>query len=107
MSTLELLALCKCAKVNVIIVQRLDHTLVYERHSITEPNKPTLITSIISNRRGNVRSHFERVVSGVELQYHRDVEEQLKRERNTMLDMEVESKRAAENAKRNMTNVVG
>ena len=64
--------LCKCAKVNIVIVRRLGSRLEYERHSVTSPNERTIITSIISNDRGAVRSHFERVVSVSEVRWHPD-----------------------------------
>ena len=63
LSTVELLALCKCAKQNVIIVRRLDDDLEYDRHYIADPAQPIVITSIIANNVSVVRSHFERVMS--------------------------------------------
>ena len=68
LSTVELIALCKCTNRNVIIVRRFaDEHLEYERHSITDPTRPTVVTSIISNNIGAVRSHFERVMTVTDL----------------------------------------
>ena len=42
-------------------MRRLDNQLHYERHYIADVTQPVIITSIITNNVGIVRSHFERV----------------------------------------------
>ena len=44
-------------------MRRLGNDLEYERHYIADPAQPVVITSIIANNVGAVRSHFERVMS--------------------------------------------
>ena len=76
LSTVELLALCKCAKQNVIIVRRINNNLEYERHYIADPEAPVVITSIIGNNVGAVRSHFERVMSVADVCRQRELREE-------------------------------
>ena len=64
LSTVELITLCRCAITNVVIVRRFsDYRLECERHSVTDPTRGVVITSIISNNVGAVESHYERVMS--------------------------------------------
>ena len=64
LSIVEFIALCRSANKNVIIVRRFDDDrLEYERHSITDPTRGVVITSIISNNVGAAESHYERVMS--------------------------------------------
>ena len=81
LSTAELLALCKCAKQNVIILRRLGNDLEYERHYIADPAQPVVITSIIANNVGAVRSHFERVRSVADVCRQRELREEAAAER--------------------------
>ena len=76
LSTVELLALCKRAKQNVIIVRRFNNELEYERHYIADPAQPVVITSIIANNADVVRSHFERVMSVADACQHRELREE-------------------------------
>ena len=60
----DLVALCRCANKHIVIVRRFsDDRLEYERHSVTDPTRGVVITSIISNNVGAVESHYERVMS--------------------------------------------
>ena len=61
LSDLELLALCRCAKVNVVVFKHDlgDHTFSYLRHCIVNAAEPLLMTSIrVDPNAASVRSHF-------------------------------------------------
>ena len=57
-------------------MRRLDNDLEYERHYIADPAQPVVITSIIANNAGVVRSHFERVMSVADACQHREHREE-------------------------------
>ena len=64
LSDLELLALCRCAKVNVVVFKHDlgDHTFSYLRHCIVNAAEPLLMTSIrVDPNAASVRSHFEKL----------------------------------------------
>ena len=94
LSTVELLALCKSAKQNVITVRRINNNLEYERHYIADPEALVVITSIIGNNVGAVRSHFERVMSVADVCRQRELLEEAiaesKRETEELRRMEAE-----------------
>ena len=56
-------------------MRRLDNHLEYERHYIADPARPVVITSIIANNVGAVRSHFERVMSVADVCRQRELRE--------------------------------
>ena len=95
--TVEILALCKCAGQNVIIVRRLGNALEYDRHFIADPTRPVVLTSIITNNVGAVRSHFERVISVADVRRQHefcdtiDAERQQKKEEWTRMQAEDEN----------------
>ena len=65
------------------------------RHSITDPTRSTIITSIISNDVGAARSHFERVMSVMELRRQEELR-QAAAELKTKLQLEEKSREARE-----------
>ena len=62
LSDIELLAVCQCARVNVIILAQQAFSFRYIRHTVCDPQRGYVVTAVRSNERGKVRSHFERVV---------------------------------------------
>ena len=64
LSEMELAALCRCTRTNVVIFKRAlaTGTLEYCQHRISDPAAPVVYTSVEdSGGGGATRSHFERV----------------------------------------------
>ena len=75
-------------------MRRLENDLEYERHYIADPAQPVVITSIIANNVGAVRSHFERVMSVADVCRQRELLEEAaaesKRETEELSRMQAE-----------------
>ena len=64
LSDVELIALCRCARVNVVIFKHdtVHSTMSYLRHCIMDNTKPLLLSSILVDpRAAHIRTHFEKL----------------------------------------------